>query len=52
MLKLPFFASNPDDLAKRLLSKTKIFQIYPNLLWKMISFIVKVAPLSVVNKMK
>ena len=51
-LKLPFFASNPDDLSKRMISKTKIFQIYPNLLWRMISFIVKIAPLSVVSKMK
>jgi short-subunit dehydrogenase len=51
-LDLPFFASNPDDLSKRMLSKTKIFQIYPNLVWRMISFIVKIAPLSVVSKMK
>jgi short-subunit dehydrogenase len=51
-LKLPFFASYPDDLSKRMFTETKIFQIYPNLLWRLISFIVKIAPLSVVSKMK
>ena len=51
-LKLPFFASNPDDLAEKMISKNKTFQIYPNLLWRMISTIVKIAPLSVVSKLK
>jgi decaprenylphospho-beta-D-ribofuranose 2-oxidase len=51
-LSLPFFASNPNDLANKILANKKTFQLYPNLLWKTIALIVKLAPLKIVSKMK
>ena len=49
-LKLPFFASNPEDLAKLMMQKKNKFQLYPNLLWKGISIIVRLVPMRILSK--
>jgi decaprenylphospho-beta-D-ribofuranose 2-oxidase len=51
-LKLPFFASTPDQIAKKVYRTKNRFQIYPNLLWRIIAVIVKISPKKVVAKLK
>lgn len=51
-LKLPFFASSPDQVAIKIYKTSRKFQIYPSILWKIISIIVQIAPEKIVSKLK
>jgi short-subunit dehydrogenase len=51
-LKLPFFASKPDDIAHKLLVTKNKFHIYPNFIWRFIAFIVVISPIKIISKLK
>ena len=51
-LKLPIIASKPEDLASLMMKHKRKFQLYPNLLWRLISIIVKISPMSIISKLK
>lgn len=42
--KLPFFAIEPKEIAYKMINNRTSFQIYPNLLWKSIAYIVRFFP--------
>ena len=51
-LKLPFFASSPNDIARSIYNAKNKFQIYPNFIWRIISIVVKFAPTKIVSLLK
>jgi decaprenylphospho-beta-D-ribofuranose 2-oxidase len=51
-LKLPFFASSADDVARSVLKNQKSFQIYPSFLWRCVAFIVRFSPKFIISKIQ
>ena len=51
-LKLPFFASSPEEVANVIYSKRKQFQVYPSFIWRCIAMIVKLSPRFIVSKLE
>jgi FAD/FMN-containing dehydrogenase/short-subunit dehydrogenase len=50
-LKLPFFASTPEEVANVIYSHRKKFQVYPSFIWRCIAMIVKFSPRFIVSKL-
>jgi len=51
-LKLPFFASSPEEVANIIYSQRKKFQVYPSFIWSCIALLVRFAPRVIVSKLQ
>jgi FAD/FMN-containing dehydrogenase/short-subunit dehydrogenase len=50
-LALNRFANSPMDVANSILNSKKRFIIYPNLFWKILSFVIRIAPEELISKL-